>query len=73
MAASTASMCFRSDSLAVYSCINASAWSRDGRAGDEPPFSVGGIHKYYHAARGSALRVDGLDGRTGRTGRPVDR
>src|SRR6478672_4361474 len=67
MAASTASMCFRSDSLAVYSCINANASSRCGRAGDEPPFSVGGVYKYYHAARGSALRVDRW------TGGPVDR
>src|ERR1700736_4241855 len=32
MAASTASMCFRSDSLAVYSRINARVWEREGRA-----------------------------------------
>src|SRR4051812_32224549 len=32
MAASTESMCFRSDSLRVYSCMSASASERDGRA-----------------------------------------
>src|SRR5215467_1826870 len=45
MAASTANMCFRSDSLAVYSCMSASASSREGRVG---------IRKYYHTERGSA-------------------
>src|SRR5258705_4967775 len=35
MTASTESMCFRSESLAVYSCIRASASSREGRAGME--------------------------------------
>src|SRR5712671_4011297 len=36
IAASTASMCFRSDSLAVYSCINARVVEREGREAAPP-------------------------------------